>query len=292
MRVERSVVSHAAFDGVAVEHQPGLRAGRPDLGHGPECAASLRMEAERRPVVRQYLKVEVIGLHVLDVQLEPAGRRLRTHHRLTGGRIPRSPGWAYLFWFTKRRLATSMKYVTPSLQLTAASNGNNTGAAPGGWPMESGVHGAVGQAVRSGASGAAFGFTARRKAPSLNSPPGLGSESGRIGSATSFAGSNGGMGTIPFGTSPSPVPATRTPPGSALCPGCTIAGWRTMSSSSPAARVRGWPLSSWSYQGGLKAMERTLRPPALMRSMTQAPPLARTLLVWMATTPSPAPSAT
>src|SRR5207244_3656449 len=219
MRVERSVVSHAAFDGVAVEHQPGLRAGRPDLGHGPECAASLRMEAERRPVVRQYLKVEVIGLHVLDVQLEPAGRRLRTHHRLTGatpgsilvasrvreggvqaaeptpantgaltiGRIPRSPGWAYLFWFTKRRLATSMKYVTPSLQLTAASNGNNTGAAPGGWPMESGVHGAVGQAVRSGCSGAAFGFTARRKAPSLNSPPGLASASGGIGSVTAFA---------------------------------------------------------------------------------------------------------
>src|SRR5437899_12981716 len=86
MRVERSVVSYAALDGVAFEHQPRLRAGRPDLGDGPECAASFRMEAERRPVVRQHLKVEVIGLHVLDGELEPAGRRLRAYPRLTGGR--------------------------------------------------------------------------------------------------------------------------------------------------------------------------------------------------------------
>ena len=142
----------------------------------------------------------------------------------------------------------------------------------------------------SGGSGPGRGLIARRNVPSRVSPL-AGSEIGCIGSATSFVGSNGGMGTIPLSTSPRPVPAKSTPPVSSSRPGCAVAsGSTTIISSSPAGRVRVWPLASWSYQRGLRATDRTWRPPAVNRSTVQDPPA--TLAVWIETTPSPAPSAT
>src|SRR5438105_2712303 len=153
-----------------------------------------------------------------------------------------------------------------------------------------GVQGAAVQRVRSGGVGWERGLIARRNVPSRVNPL-PGSERGCIGSATSFVGSKGGMGTIPLRTRPRPVPAKSTPPGSSVWPACAVAsGSTTIMRSSPAGRVRGWPLASWSYQRGLRATERTWRPPALMRSIVQGPPA--TLLVWTETTPSPAPSAT
>src|SRR5207237_2590928 len=89
---------------------------------------------------------------------------------LTTGRIPMSFACVYRFWLTRRRWGTSMKYVTPSVQLTAARSANKGTGGVADWATESGVHGAVGQALRSGASAAGFGFTARRKETSLNSP--------------------------------------------------------------------------------------------------------------------------
>ena len=97
----------------------------------------------------------------------------------------------------------------------------------------------------------------------------------------------GWEGSLPARLGSVPVPANTTPPGSRSRPGSGVgSGFTTIIKRSPGPCAGPFP----SYQRGLTATERTLRPPALMRCIAQGPP--EMLLVTMETTPSPAPSAT